>query len=714
MHLTMLKLPPIPKVEVEGQHIFPDDELHQYALRWKELNAAKRHTEAMLVLEKIIEGSTPMFERLAQHEKFHHTVDLEILVSAAQEKVVKWLLRWEPKLGKLFTWFSKSFHASTYVILEDGSAKQIEEIVDGKLKLKVLSWNRTTGAFEPKPIINWIKSPASPDGWCKLVVQMPTGGNLGNKTRDGAKKRFLLTHDHEVYTDRGIVRVGDLQESDTLYAGVPGITPDGMSVILGKYLGDGSLTKKGHMAISHSRKQDFYVCHLAAKFGNRPVHRGVVKLKGKTHGVSKMRILVKRIWPSFPLTQKKEISDWLLDNLNPVVLAYWYMDYGYLAKAQNGRRFPMFCSESFTETDCIRICKRLSDEWGLGTWLKKEKWGYGRRIALKDESLSRFFGYVAPYILPQFAYKIPLQFQDIAKLDIECVRYSATPCSGFSVHKAKAVNSTFDYKYDITVADNHNVVISQNGKTQQGVLSGLCVLQCAKHAFLSELVKVNQHRKRYHSTSDSLEKFIGAEDHAVDKHDLAAEVRRALDDMTCRWGDPQELGTLRFLIECIIDEENRDRQGAIRGAAYCYGISMDMSKFFYRWALSALRSTFIDKIRVDFTEQDLFLLSESYTDFVDLYDIFPWHYLWQLMVIKGGGRIKIPTITHVIGQKENYQMYKEIEATPKDPLSIAEVAERHKKTAKTAQQSYEDMCEKLNPRRAGEYSIYHPEHDDDH
>lgn len=338
----MLKLPPVPRVEVEGQHIFPDDELHQYALRWKELNAAKRHTEAMLVLEKIIEGSTPMFERLAQHEKFHHTVDLEILVSAAQEKVVKWLLRWEPKLGKLFTWFSK----------------------------------------------------------------------------------------------------------------------------------------------------------------------------------------------------------------------------------------------------------------------------------------------------------------------------------------------------------------------------------CAKHAFLSELVKVNQYRKRFHATSDSLEKFLGAEDHAVDKHDLAAEVRRKLDELTCRWGDPQELGALRYLIECIIDEDNRDRQGAIRGAAYCFGISMDMSKFFYRWSLTALRSAFLDKIRVNFTEQDLFLLSESYTDFADLHDIVPWQYLWQVMVIKGGQRIKIPTITHVIGLKEGYQMWKEIEATPKDPSSIAEVAERHKKTAKSAQQTYEDMCDKLNPRRAGEYSVFHSNDDD--
>jgi hypothetical protein len=138
-----------------------------------------------------------------------------------------------------------------------------------------------------------------------------------------------------------------------------------------------------------------------------------------------------------------------------------------------------------------------------------------------------------------------------------------------------------------------------------------------------------------------------------------------------------------------------------------------MSKFFYRWALTSLRSAFIEKIRVNFTEQDLFLLSESYTDFVDLHDDVPWDNLKVVMIKKGGTRIKVPTISHLIGLKEGYQIWKEIEATPKDPSSIAEVAERHKKTAKTATQTYEEMCEKLNPRRAGEFYIFHANDDDE-
>jgi len=69
---------------VQGEHIFASSQLTPLAVKWKELNAAKRHKEAMEVLEQIIKGSTAMFERLAQYEDYHYTVDLSILVDAAR------------------------------------------------------------------------------------------------------------------------------------------------------------------------------------------------------------------------------------------------------------------------------------------------------------------------------------------------------------------------------------------------------------------------------------------------------------------------------------------------------------------------------------------------------------------------------------------------------------------------------------------------------
>jgi hypothetical protein len=229
--------------------------------------------------------------------------------------------------------------------------------------------------------------------------------------------------------------------------------------------------------------------------------------------------------------------------------------------------------------------------------------------------------------------------------------------------------------------------------------------KCAKHAFLSEVVKVNQYRRRYHVTGDNLEKFYGSEDHEIDKRDLAKDVRTKLQDLTCRWGDPQEIGALKYLIECIVADEH-DKQAAIRAASYAYGISIDFAKFFYAWALIALRDQMYDKIRVPFTEQDLLRHKESYSHLVDLLDIVTWDQMKRIIATRGGMRLKIPTMAQLAKLKEDYETFQEIEASDKDPDSIADIAKRRKKTTRTAMESYMDMVETLDHRRSGEHHIY--------
>src|ERR1041385_441039 len=89
----------------DNEHIFPAAKIHELATCWKELYSLNQRAEAMAVLEEIVVLSTPMFERLAQYEEYTTTVDLEYLVSAAQEKVIKWLMRWNPKKGRIFSYF---------------------------------------------------------------------------------------------------------------------------------------------------------------------------------------------------------------------------------------------------------------------------------------------------------------------------------------------------------------------------------------------------------------------------------------------------------------------------------------------------------------------------------------------------------------------------------------------------------------------------------
>lgn len=229
--------------------------------------------------------------------------------------------------------------------------------------------------------------------------------------------------------------------------------------------------------------------------------------------------------------------------------------------------------------------------------------------------------------------------------------------------------------------------------------------KCAKNAFRSELVKVNQFRKRYYVTSDNLEQFYGQDDHAVNKHDLATEVKSRIHDLSCHWGDPQEIGAIRYLVECIIDDEH-NKQAAIWSAAYAYGISVDSSKFFYQWALTALRHQMFDKVYIPFTEEDLFRASESYTHLPGMLDIISWDQMKKLIAVYGGTRIKFPTIAHLVRLRDNYRLFRDIDKSDLDPDSVAAIARAHKKTPRTAQEVYNEMVVVTDPKRFGENSVY--------
>lgn len=229
--------------------------------------------------------------------------------------------------------------------------------------------------------------------------------------------------------------------------------------------------------------------------------------------------------------------------------------------------------------------------------------------------------------------------------------------------------------------------------------------KCAKNAFRSELVKVNQYRKRYHVTSDNLEKFYGAEDHEVDKHDLADEMRSKLDELTCRWGDPQEIGAIRFLTTCVL-EDDHDKQASIRSASYAYGISFELSKFFYNWVIVNLRHAFYEKVFIPFTEYDLMLAAESYTFWPEFVNIVGIEKAKECSAKLGGQRVKFPTLQYFAKLRENHRVAREIERSDLDPESVAEIARKHKKTPRMAQEVYNEMVDLIDPKRYGEHNIF--------
>lgn len=72
----------------------------------------------------------------------------------------------------------------------------------------------------------------------------------------------------------------------------------------------------------------------------------------------------------------------------------------------------------------------------------------------------------------------------------------------------------------------------------------------------------------------------------------------------------------------------------------------------------------------------------------------------------GGLRFKVPTAAQLAKTHQNYRLYREIQKSDLDPDAIAEIAKKHKKTTRSAQEVFEQMSEMLDPRRYGEHPIF--------
>lgn len=239
--------------------------------------------------------------------------------------------------------------------------------------------------------------------------------------------------------------------------------------------------------------------------------------------------------------------------------------------------------------------------------------------------------------------------------------------------------------------------------------------KCAKNAFRSEVVKVNQYRKRFHVTDQNPERLFGFHDPTLNKHEGVEIVHKRMSEISARWGSPQELGAIRYILACMedIQDGTHDRQAVIKGAMFAYGIGSELSKFFYQWSLVALRDAMYTHVVPRFTEQDLFHAQFSYTLLPDLlHNLMGWDQVKRLVVLYGGQRFKIPTLTQVERVVENYKIYEEISGTDLSPTAISKVAKRHGKTDKTAQEIFEEMTSITHPNRTGDYPLFEQVNDD--
>lgn len=700
------------KANTRGEHIFAASLAEPLALQWQQLTKAGRHDEANEILGQLVEASTNMFNRLAQFEGYSHTVDLSQLVSAAQARLSVWLLYWDPAKGRLFSWLSKSLEGNTPVLLADGTYRTIKEIVDNRQQVEVVSWDETAGAFVNKPVIDWIKGPAlvpprrrtkdyveEPGSWVKLSVKHP---------QNERGRQLIVTNDHEVLTQRGWVEVQDLSESDCLYARDVVLTDYGKSAVIGMYLGDGSIwhdKNASGLGINHGEKQLAYTGHVA-KAWKSPYNEGTFfqSQMGRNYTAAGTRINFLRSWPGFQsqwLPHKKTVTPWLLQNLDAVALAYWYMDDGSLNYYRGKTKSTLYgiglSTESFTRSDCEKLMAVLASKFGIESTFYKRGWADYGSIHIGGENAQKFLELVAPHIPPCMDQKLPPgqkgKFVDQVHTNTQLTACTWKIRPAYNCEAFDGVD--FALKYDITVADTYNFVANET-----------VVHNCSKHVFLGEVVKASQHRKRFHSTGDNLEKFAGAVDPTVNQHEAVEAVQDMLKTIHARWGNAQAQQCIQFHIACLVENPRGNRKNTVKTGAYASGLSLELSRFFYNWALYALRDAMFDQIAPRYSEEDVFRLQKSFTFLPEVIKIVGWEKTLKLIGLLGGTKLVLPTLAQLTQSRKDVALYNALSRTHQTATEFRRVAAEHGVTERSAEEVFQRMSNELMADRDGNYPVY--------
>jgi hypothetical protein len=300
------------------------------------------------------------------------------------------------------------------VQLADGSWERIGRLVRSKYSGAVMSVD-ADGHLVPRRVVGWHATPLTGRSVFRLTYK-------SSKKAGASRVGIQLTGDHPVLTERGYVPVERLKPGDRIATG-QGISELARDVVCGTVLGDGSLQAKSScLTFGHSQRQveyawfkanlvaelrpDVHEREVAAVAGGAPVYP-VVHVRTRAHRA--LRVLRQHFY-----RPNKVVPSWIADELNPRMLAFWFMDDGY-TRIRNGGRRPRaeIATVGFSDDDLQTLILGLQR---LGLSAKASR----RRLYFDVSATERLCELIAPYVPPSMRYKLNPGVEARIPFDPDC------------------------------------------------------------------------------------------------------------------------------------------------------------------------------------------------------------------------------------------------------------------------------------------------------
>lgn len=297
------------------------------------------------------------------------------------------------------------FHPRTMIQTDCGRIP-IGKLVNESMRVRVKSYNTTTGQIEYKWVTRWLKRD-------KQMTYRVLAGN----------RVLYPTADHKIYTPYGKVKLGRLRVGDLVITDEVEINQRQRQVVLGSLLGDAAIhvveskrvSKKyvnqgtrARVRFRHGPKQEAYINW---KYQLMQPHAKTKPTLKPSQGYTKKTLSFSTSCDFYDVAavtlvgdRKKPTTDWLC-RLDDFGLAIWYMDDGSLSGG-----VANFHTEGFTRDECETIAGWLIATYGFPARVLDAKMKDGRihhYISIGRDGAQMLARRIAKYVPPFMRYKLP-------------------------------------------------------------------------------------------------------------------------------------------------------------------------------------------------------------------------------------------------------------------------------------------------------------------
>ena len=306
---------------------------------------------------------------------------------------------------------------------------------------KVKSFSTITNSFEYQPIIKVFKN----------------GVKQTYKVTTSSKYSLKATAKHKVLTQRGYVEIQDLKpykdyvlsDATSNLRAAKLLNEDQLQVVLGSYLGDGSLIQENKQVNCFSLKLTHGVAQLS-----------YLQWKMQAFPNLSTRLLKSGYTGELSIYQTSQVPNFILDTepfklviskINQLGLSIWAMDDGTLSK---DGRFTL-CSNAFSYEQNTELALMLETRFNIKCSVVSNGKGHWQ-LSFSRINTHKFMSIIKPYLHSIFVEKWAL---DIAyptyPLDSTYKPYTGSYTMSVDPHKEEQV-------YDLSVLNTNNYIVTSN------------------------------------------------------------------------------------------------------------------------------------------------------------------------------------------------------------------------------------------------------------